>query len=254
LQIDRAHHDSEVERGHGALMLAAQLMAPDERQRLDAALRELGERLELRANPLADDFADDAPDAQLQSLLPAALPKLTAAAALLAPSWRAPAGDFVVRVVTTCPPAARCVDPGARGGDGDTRRARFLAWPLAGWALLDLDDVGAAERAAARLRQAAAARDSRLALVIGGASPVAADLTALRAHAAQVARRLQQAGHDTRLIDASEPALPSWLTIAPTQILIVPRLGSIAALGEVAREVERIVPEATWLQRPLPLD
>ena len=260
LLIDRVAGDgsSDGDGGRGAVTLAALAMAPEERQSFDAALIDLGERLELRANPLADDLADGAPDAQLRRLLPSALPKLTAAEALLASAWRGSAGGFVVRAVEKCPAAAACVDPRARGGDAETRRARFLAWPVSSAALLEFADAAVAEQAATRLRTQAAAPDSRIALVLGGAPPVAADLPALRAHAARVARRLHQAGGDARLIDrlldARVPSLPSWLAPAPGQLLIVPRLGSIARLPELVREIDAVVPEATWRQRPLALD
>jgi hypothetical protein len=240
--------------GRGAVTLAALAMAPEERQRFEAALEELGDRLDVRANPLADDLADAPPDAALRRLLPAALPKLTAAEALLAAAWRGSAGGFVVRAVASCPPEAECVDPRARGGTAAARRARFLAWPLSGAARLELPDADAATRAATRLRTQAAAADSRIALVLGGDPPRGADLPALRAHAARVAHRLQQAGGDPRLIDrlldTAKLSLPAWLALEPRQLVIIPRLGSIAALPEMVREIEALVPEATWLERP----
>src|SRR5205823_3647783 len=89
----------------GAPALAAASMTPAERQRLRRALEELAARLETRSHPLTEDF-DDAPvDELLRRELGTALPKLTAARALV---------------------ARGCAHPWARGGplgQGRWRRA-----------------------------------------------------------------------------------------------------------------------------------
>jgi hypothetical protein len=225
---------------HGAPALAAASMAPVERQRLRRALEDLACRLDARAHPLADDF-DDAPvDAALSRELGTALPKLTAARALY---------------------GANVVDPWARGGSTAERRARFAAWAVSGAALLRFDDGDDARAAAARLRARAAERDSRIALVVGAGgfdASLVPELVALRAAAARVAARLHDDDERRALLDeiarARWTAPPSWLQLETRELLVVPRLGAIAALGTFAAEIAAHAPEGRFVVFPRPLD
>ncbi|HXU72651.1 MAG TPA: hypothetical protein VN947_25190 [Polyangia bacterium] len=263
-----------VEPSRSAPSLAAVSMAPDERRRLRLALVELATRLEVRAHPLADDLEDGPVDAELRAALKSALPKLTAARALLAGAWHGSAGGDGVHVVDGCAAGRACIDPWARDGDAAARRARFLAWPLSAAALVRFDDAAGAGAAAARLRARAAARDSRIALVLGtreldadadadadGDADAARELEAIRAAATRAARLLaHDAAHGEAralLADvaaAGAPAPPSWLRLDARELYVVPRLGSVAALDAFVAEVTTYAPGARFERRPRPLD
>jgi hypothetical protein len=234
--------DEPAGESRGAPALAALAMSSDERRRLDDALADFGARLDARAHPLANDFGDDDPDAALRPPLRSALPKLTAARSLLA-----------VRASEH----RSGVDPWARGGDGESRRARFLAWPLAAAALIACDDDAALGAVARRLRARAAAADSRIAIVMGDGDVDVRQLLSLRAQAAALARRLPPSDERTLLDEigaAGAPSLPSWLQLPPRRLLVVPRLGSLAALDAFAAEIAAAAPGARLIHRPLPLD
>ena len=227
-------------------------MTRAERQRLRRALEALAARLETRSHPLTDDFDDTPVGAALHVELGTALPKLTAARALVG-----------IAAADDCAGDA-CVNPWARGGSDEARRARYVAWPLSGAALLRFTDAHRAAAAAATLRARAAERDSRIALVVAddGVDPeLARELVAVRAAAARAAELLARSGDDERaraLLDevahATAPTLPSWLALDARELLVVPRLGTIAALDAFAAEVAAHAPDARFVARPRALD
>ena len=137
--------------------------------------------------------------------------------------------------------------------------------------MLQFPDAATAARAAERLRARAAANDSRVALVLdalaerrAASRPGAAradrgdegELASLRIEAAHVVRRLRQAGGDSRLVAALSEAEspPAWLRLSAGELLVVPRLGSVAMPQEFVREIERVAPDATWIERPYLFD
>jgi hypothetical protein len=253
-----------LEANRGAAALAAASMSPTERRRLRAALDAFTERLETRAHPLADDFDDTPIDAALRDELRTSLPKLTAARALVTGVWRGSYAADEVRAVDGCPERRLCVDPWARGGTDEARRARFLAWPVSAAALLRFDDSHDADAAAARLRARAGARDSRIALVVtadGVDADVARELVAVRTAAARAAALLARSDAEAEpraLLDevarATLPAPPPWLHLGAGELLIVPRLGAVAALDRFTDEIAAHAPAARFLYRPRALD
>ena len=169
--------------GRAAPALAMASMSGVERQRLLRALEELGDRLDARAHPLADDFDDTPVGAALDRELGTRCPRLTAARALY---------------------GANVVDPWARGGSTAERRARFSAWAVSGAAIVRFADADAARAAARQLRARAGERDSRIALVVadGGIDPaLVRELVAVRAAAARVAARLPVDDERRALLD-----------------------------------------------------
>jgi hypothetical protein len=131
-------------------------------------------------------------------------------------------------------------------------------------ALLRFADARRATTAAGTLRARAAERDSRIALVVAdrGVDPtLARELVAVRAAAARAAELLAKSGDDERaraLLDevahATALTLPSWLALDARELLVVPRLGTIAALDAFAGEIAAYAPDARFIARPRALD
>jgi hypothetical protein len=254
--------------GDGAgVVLALNAMSDGQRSGIADVLSRFADQVERDHNPFVEDL-DDQGDATpaVERLVSVQLPRLTAAAALSTGRWASSDGRMTVRATTACAPDARCIplSPDASQPEEDrvSRRARFLAWPVA-------DSVGVripvaiATAVVDALR--APAEGSRIALVVRED-----DLRGLRPSAAlgslaQSASRLDQLLPDDaplrelfRQISASGERHDdlSWLELPQGAILIVPRLGALATLGAFVDEVRTRVATAAgpaqvqWLWQP----
>jgi hypothetical protein len=236
-------HETESAAG---LALALNAMTDERRREIAHALTALADQVERRQNPFVEDLGDDDASPEAQRLLREELPAMTAAAALGPGQWAAADGTMVVRATGACAPGTRCiplVDVGADDADRVAARARFLAWPLA-YAIGLRPRPEATRRVIDALR--APTRGSRIALVVGDE-----DRSGLRSSDAlpelvSSARRLAAAHSEDPLValmrHLSSPDLAKsdlrWLELLPRGVvLVVPRLGALAAIEAFRREV-----------------
>ena len=235
--------------------LALNALGETQAERLAGTLERLERAVTRRKNPLFVPLDDSAERAEVEALFTASGP-LAAAVALSAGRWQSPDKDLTLRAVPRCTGAARCVRLG-EPGEKLAPRERFLAWPL-GYALVVT--AGSAREAgglAARLRERAGP-EARIALVL-----TAEDLPRLRRSPAvdrllRSARRLAPAAAGGSLAPAlgtllsaarARPEVP-WLRLPPDVVLVVPRLGALAAADAFVAEVRAVAPAATWLSPP----
>lgn len=258
-----------------ATALAVQALPDGELDALAEELDELAVRLEARRHPLAVDLGQGEPGDELLARLERWLPTLSAARALAADRWLAPDRSLVVVPSATCPGAltagASCVPAWPPAAPSrEEQRVRFVAWPLttAAW-LRWATELGAA-RALDVLRRSAAAggpvalvvgrprdpaRQARLRTVGEAAARAARGVAGWRSRRARPVEALLREVADGVDADASLP----WLSLGPTEALVVPRLGELGRIDGFVAEVERVLaaaglpPETPWLARPRPL-
>ena len=234
-----------------AMALAVSALATEERQRLLELLDYTTARLEAKLSPLATDFDDGDPVAQLRASLAPYLPAFTAARELERGTWQS--ADLAVRVAASCADAKpasgeRCItlwDPEKSTGDG-ARRARFFAWSAAQAVVLDLSTRERAEAHARALRTRATRPSSTVALVLlddNLALQPSPDRAALQAAAYRLGRAMAANGvDDTKDLEAFARAVRGervapWLRLSPTQVLVVPRLSALGRRDELRREI-----------------
>ena len=251
-----------------AILMAA--MPPAELGALAGALDELSRRLAIRANPLVEDLEDDSPEAPLGAWLRQHLGALAAASALAQPTWEAGDRDIAVSVARSCaaapepvashPARARCV-PLWGIGDPAEERARFVAWPVTRAIVLRAPAPDDAALGAEELR-ASNTEGSRVALILLERDAARGDRTEesrVRAAARAVAPHLRgDVGRDAAAILALARDRPSGrlfadLDLSPRDVLVVPRLSSLAERTAFEREVDgrraALAPTRRWIVR-----
>jgi hypothetical protein len=269
--LGRAGIDAaDVDAAARATELALATLTPTARETAARVVQTLADRLEIRKNPFAEDLDDDALEDGLRRAIRTWGPTLTSASALAAAVHASGDGRMAVGFAPRCPPQDRaltCV-PVWRGdtppdGAGEVAdRARFLAWP---WPFVGIVSIPSKRREAVlSLRDRVAAPESALALVLtetdlrGPIDDPSAD--ALR----EQARRALALAGGTRsprsellarlaLRAPSGAAIP-WFSLAPDEVVVVPRLGPAGQPDRVVREVEgELAPygiPARWIRRP----
>jgi hypothetical protein len=205
-----------------AMALLLRAIDPALRERLSAAL----EALDAKTNPLAIALEEESPEDPLRELEPLLLPASTAAEALVRTEYEV--GGRRGRLSTTCPAGATCI-PIAR------TRLSVWAWRFARRVPPDR---------AKELRAQAAEPASTVALVVDRATLAEepAEITALRARARAIARRLSKRGVEDPVLSAIAQApttvrLP--LPLPEGHALVVPRLGALARMAGFERELAR---------------
>jgi hypothetical protein len=245
-------------------------MPPTELAALAGALDELGRRLPIRANPFVEDLEDDAPEAPLRAWLRQHFAAIAAASALAQPTWQTGDRDIAVSVARSCAAAAepvtshaaraRCV-PLWGIGDAAEERARFVAWPVARAIILRAPAPDDAALGAEELR-ASNTEGSRVALILLERDAVRGDRTEerrVRAAARAVASLLRgDVGSDAAAILAFARDRPGGrlfadLDLSPRDVLVVPRLSSLAERTAFEREVDgrraALAPTRRWIVR-----
>jgi hypothetical protein len=245
-----------------AAMLVLNAMPENRRRLLAESLAKLGAVVDRKKNPLFVSLDDSEERAAVEDLVAQTAPLFTAATSLAAGSWPSPEGDVQVLPVAHCAPARPCVrlaDPA--GSDEQSRRARFLAWPLGYAVFLAVSDRAKLDEVALTLR---APGSFQIGLVL-----TSAELHELRASPALVAlqknaRRLLKSMPDTRtplattlasLVRAgrSRRELP-WLQLPSDTILVVPRLSALATADKLVADVRNrlasVDTQVEWLASP----
>jgi hypothetical protein len=250
-----------------AMALAVASIDPAERARILEEMRYTTARLEARLSSLVPDFGDDDVDPidEFRRAMAAHVPSFTAARTFERSAWTT--SDLTVRLARSCAEARPEGDEVCaplwtdHAERGPVARARFLAWAASRAAVVDLATPAAAETSARALRVRVSAPSSPIALVLTG-DDLALRPVAERADLEDAARRLGRAmaaNHieDNHRLDAFARSAPKgraapWLSLTPSQLVIVPRLSALARLGEVASEIEAAANGAPvrWVHRP----
>ncbi len=252
-----------------AMALAGASMSAADRRRVLDTMHDVRARLASRLSPLGDDLGDGEPLDELRGSLRPHLPAVTAARAFERGHWES--AELSVRVAASC-------DDGGRRTAGETcvslwdredepsdlaRRARFLAWSVAGAAVIDLGTRARAEECAATLRQRTSLESSTLGLVLLD------DDLAMRPTPDRP--EIQEAAHDlAKAVEAeregptadvteleavatatlAEPTA-TWLDMPATAVVIVPRLSAIADAKGFREEIEVAAgAPIKWVHRP----
>ncbi len=267
LELDRRHITGSA----ATTQLAVRALAGEQRGELEEALELFADEVADRFSPAPLGLIEGDPAQELSDMVARLLPTLTASRALLVRRWVAPDGTLVVIPRATCPPRAtntadvQCLDVGSHDLP---LRVRFTAWPIATAAVLRADGPAATRDTREALRAPRA--DSTLALVIDASDlREATDVTArsrrAAARAVRLLRRSPDPAHERALplleqLTASPAKVaPDWLRLGPTELLVVPRLGQLAALDEFTREIDQVLESAgltdhaAWVRRPTPL-
>ena len=239
-----------------AMALVVASLSPEERARAIEIMSYASARLEARASSIVDDFGDDIdPMVELQKALAPYVPSITAARAF--ERGRFAGSDFTVTPALSCAappvPSASCVaawKSSVRGAEEPAvaERARFAAWPIAYATVADLGTVAARDRAARSLRAGTVTPNAMHSLVLTAED---LELTPLPGHEEleAAAKRLGIAmdandlRESTQLEGFAHPApagrVARWLTLSKTELLVVPRLSTVARAGELRASITR---------------
>jgi hypothetical protein len=265
--IDAADADAAAR----ATELALATLTPMAREAAARLVETLADRLEIRANPFAEDLDEDPLEEPMRRAVRTWGPTLTASSGLAAAVHASGDGRTAIAVAARCPPPTRavtCVPVWHTGGQSDgagevADRARFLAWP---WPFVGIVAVPSQRSEAVFvLRDRVAAPDSAVALVLTDADlrgrtddPSAAAIREQSQRALAIVRRSGAPSRWQLLARLAQPA-PSggaipWLQLAPDEVMIVPRLGPAGQPDRVVREVDgelaKYGVEVRWLRRP----
>jgi hypothetical protein len=254
------------------MLLLASLTQADRSALLDDLLAALSS-LEARLNPLLLDLAGASLDEVLAGRRAWLLPAANACLSLADGRWGSPPGPSVVALppgAPACGPGERELSPVAQPGEHPEPwqlRARFVAWPLGCGVMIrfptEASAAGALEALRARVSSAASLvaavvdRDALSRRLDAGAGEqgdgASGDLRELRARARAFVRL--RAVHPAGEADDGElttllgglaeapstaPLLP-FLALSPGEVLVVPRQGALARVGELRSEVSEAV-------------
>jgi hypothetical protein len=245
----------------GAVALALGGLPSDALPRLRGYLKESTDGALRRAAPEDFDLDDVAPADSLRQALPN-LPALTAATNLLGSPWEAP--RISVQLAPVCDAAAsRCVPlfvpvaaprlSRAESDDALVRRGRALAWALGNAALLRVPATARAPLLHS-LRQAQARPSGTLAMVFDAARGKLdeAELDLLHREARRLLADIAADSPQRFWLDALLGAQAEWqlpIALEADELLVVPRLSSMARLEDFVSEVER-AGTFEWVVRP----
>jgi hypothetical protein len=234
-----------------AASLALATMDDPELEQVEGALLELNARLDVRSNPLSEDLDEDEPQTPLLRVLRRMVVRVTAASAITSHRWMAPERTLVVAPADACGPSRqglRCVPAWHAGRDEVERRARYFAWPLTDATLLTVRDADDARRAKDALRARANVDVGRIALALGPAElegrAASPRVTRIReaARRATARARGELGGPSGKVLAAlareSHGPVITGVHLAPNEILVVPRLGTLADIGAFVGEVK----------------
>lgn len=212
-----------------AVSLAFDSLTRSRRKALLEAFEGLCDELHSQVDPMIVQLDDTQPGEALRPLAPTLLPTLTAARALAPSVWCTDQG--AVSIAAACPAEAiACIPIGAARERLDGK-SRISSWAISYSILLEasLDSPSLVEA----LREEVGDEGSHIALVVTGSGRTSdPDVEALRTFAKCSARVACSAGHEAcgilRVIAADPSADRLGLDLTPRQILVLPKLGSLA--------------------------
>lgn len=229
-----------------ALALLLNSLSEERRAEWANALADLSARIKRRRNPFFVDL--DQPSTQeIDRMLAAMAPSLTAASALAAGAWRSADGDLEVRLVERCTSSDRCTP--VFGTDARQEgRARFLAWPLAYAVMVRTSSPTESERLALHARLHVS---DPVALVLTAADTrrlrESPSLQALQKHSRYLAANLPRGRLAALMADLARldhGACPS-LHLPDDAVLVVPRLGALAQHEHFVEVAHQLLRSAT---------
>jgi hypothetical protein len=233
-----------------AIHLALSSLPSNKRREVLNGFERLADDIELRTNPLVPILDDEPVDHALQDALPHLLPVWTAARTLAAGSWATRDQSLTVRVADACPPSLlsnRCVPAFGESGVSEARRARFLAWPLTSAIRLESEGAAAHRKMGDALRARVLLPKSTVALVVDGRSVPTEDRTQVRRDATRIVRPVCRTGSKfcgfLHFAAFDAPARPLGFSLRRNEILVVPRLSSLARRDTFRSEVASLLAE-----------
>jgi hypothetical protein len=213
--------------------------------------------MEARHHPLVVDLTDEA-SPPLERVRGWFLPIWNAASALEAGRWRLPGRELEVATVVEGASsggvrAFRAWDD-ASDRDSLIDAARFAAWPITHARLVDARTPGQLASVTSALRKRLCDSDSCVALFVDRASLDRAEpsgaFEAVRKLAERAVRLARAAAPEIdpdlrSLLEHLPPAEPpttlkSWLDLGVSELLVVPRLGSLARRSEFEAELRTL--------------
>jgi len=253
----REYDEPSAEAKARVMSLVVASLSPEERARTVEIMSYAAARLEARASSLVVDLGDDIdPMAELQMALGPYLPSITAARTLDRGVFKG--AGFVATPAASCPPKLlpsgdTCLPtwrpPAPIAEDhAFAERVRFAAWPIAYATIADLGTRAMRDTVARSLRGATSTSTALHALVL---TVNDLELTTLPEQPALVAaaRRLGRAMeandlHESSQLDGLARAAPPgrvapWLTLSPSELLVVPRLSTVARAGELRERIRQ---------------
>ena len=225
-----------------------QSMTPAGRKAFAENLEELTSRLETKANPLSIDLDQGSPQDLLKKLLGQYLPTLTAARHLAEGTWRH--RGWQLSLAARCPrsqdkPNTRCIRLTQQGGARDERQFRFSAWS-AGQALFLTRTASQPAAGIDAVRSAIGKVGSNVALVLSADDllvkhdPLRRRMAASAKRLARLLKRKHLKSFDFLAALADELPTGSKLSsasLARDQVMVIPRMGSLARLSAFRTEV-----------------
>jgi hypothetical protein len=229
-----------------ALFLALGCISREQQLTLLAALEFLFTALEAKHNPLLEDFMGEAADVEFEPLRRWFVPVLNAATALSRETWTLPGapGSGSVQLCSAEQAQHQRRKLKAWGNSGlqlgtVERQALFAAWSISASTLIDLGSARALEAAQAALRGHVTQPDAHWALFLdarrqqAARKPVCSPLfDSIAERAARLLRRapkldnpILRALADARGNESLAPRIAP-LSLAPTELLVVPRLST----------------------------
>lgn len=258
VQIGEAfpEHPSDASPRGGALALNS--LTEVERAQLAALLNDLADEAAVRRNPLVEDLGNEDRHRELETRLRAWGPSFSAAASLASGAWSSADGTMTVKVSPACaprPPSTLCLSF-ARASEATgpiEHRARLFAWPIAHAVVLRTAGAGQARSLAESMRSKLDREKTAIALVLERSELHGLRKSLELASVARATERLMDQLGDAGALSGAEgdllvrlarstttrDELP-WLALPEGTVLVVPRLGALAARASFVAEIERL--------------
>ena len=212
-----------------AVSLAFDSLTKSRKEALLEAFEGLCDELHSQVDPMIVNLDDTHPGEALRPLAPALLPTLTAARALAPSVWCTDRG--AVSIATACPAGATACIPIGAVPERLDGKSRISSWAISYSILLEAarDTPSLVEA----LREEVGDQGSHIALVVTGSGRTSdPDVEKLRTSAKCSARVACSARHDAcgilRVIAAEPSPERLGLDLNPRQVLVLPKLGSLA--------------------------
>lgn len=223
-----------------AIDLALRSLSPSRQREVLASFQALADDLEARANPLVPSLDEEPPGAALRALSPSLLPTLTAARYLAPGAWQVE--RVSLSLAKACPQHAEACIPLSHARTSLHGARKAAVWPLAYAILLDAPEPLQRKRIVQALRRRVGEDGSSIALVVDTWRPgVSAQRKALGLLATKAAAIACKAKHETCGILSAMAQPPATRRLAfaldDSEILVVPKLGSLARHGVFERQV-----------------
>jgi hypothetical protein len=229
-----------------AASLLVESLGENRMRELEATLDEVASQLEAKMLGTSLDDAD--PLAMLQQARPGLLPMYTAAHHFAAGAWESAEHHLRIRPGKSCTEAREgesCLPILGAETSGEPNLVRFFGWSVSKSIVLE-STPASVDAVTAALREKTGERTGCIALVVRAPTNVEAmnvSMSRLRTPAARIARVLKRASKPvdpvlSALLERNPTQVP-WLSLSPTQILVIPKLGCQAEPARLSEEISQ---------------